>query len=87
MFKQMILKIKDTFKNFDKMTVKLLKYGLEFCLIILAISVLILITYLCFIHSLIVYEIGILVLQISLYYAVYCVASAFTIDSIQKKLI
>ena len=86
MFKQMIKKIKDIFNNLDKKVIKILKYGLKFCFLIAIISIIILATYLFFVHNIIIYEIGILVFQISLYYSVYCIVSAITVDSIQKQL-
>ena len=86
MFKQMIKKIKDIFKNLDKKVIKILKYGLRFCFIIAIVSIIFLATYLFFVHNIIIYEIGILVFQISLYYSVYCIVSAITVDSIQKQL-
>ena len=87
MFKQMIEKIKNTFKNLDKKIIKILKYSLKLCFLITILSIGILVTYLFFIHSYIIFQIGILVFQVSIYYSVYCIISAITVDSIQKQLL
>ena len=84
---QMIENIKSTFKNFDKKNKKILQYGINFCFIITIISILILITYLFFKHEYIIYKIGILLFQLSTYYFIYFIASAITIDSLQKNLL
>lgn len=78
--------LKNAFKSFDKKTIKILKYGLIFCFLITILSVIILVTYLFFVHSQIIYNIGILVFQISLYYAVFFIASAFTVDTIKNMI-
>ena len=83
-FKTFCKLLVNTFKNFDKKIIQILKLGLVFCFFITIVSILILITYLMFIHSPIVYKIGILTFQISLYYAVFFVTSAITVDSISK---
>lgn len=84
MYKQLIDKLKNTLNNLDKKNVKILKYGLLFCFFILIVSLIILITYLFFIHNHVIYEIGILIFETSLYYAIYFFATSITIDSIQK---
>ena len=84
MYKQIITKIQDGFKNLDKKIIKTLKYGLIFCFLINIISVLLLISYLFFVHTYLVYKIGILLFQISLYYAIFFISSAITVDSIFK---
>lgn len=86
MVKQMIEKLKDTFKNLDKKIIKILKNGLRFCFLILLLSIAILITYLFFIDNTLIYQIGLLVFQISLYFAIDFIVSALAIDSIQKQL-
>ena len=87
MYKQMMEKIKNIFKNLDKKIVKILKYGLKFCFLIAILSVCILTTYLFFIHNEYIYKIGIAVFQMSLYFAVYFITSAITVDSIQKQML
>lgn len=87
MIKQMIEKLINTFKNLDKKIIKILHTGLRFCFLILLSSMAILITYLFFIHNNLIYQIGLLVFQISLYFAIDFIVSALTIDSIQKQIL
>lgn len=86
MIKQMLEKLKNTLKNFDIKILKILKYGLRFCLLISILSVLILATYLFFIHNDFIYQIGLLVFQLSLCFAAEFIASAITVDTIQKQI-
>ncbi len=87
MFKLMIKKLKNTFYNLDKKILKILKYGLIFCLFISIVSVAILLVYLFLLHNVIIYEIGIRVFEISLYFTFYFIASAITVDTIVKKAV
>ena len=82
----MIEKIKQTFKDLDKKDLKIMKNGLKFCFFILIVSISILVTYLFFIHNVFVYQIGILVFQLSLYFAIDFIVVGLIVDSIQKQL-
>ena len=82
----MIEKIKQTFKDLDKKDLKIMKNGLKFCFFILMVSISILVTYLFFIHNVFVYQIGILVFQLSLYFAIDFIVVGLIVDSIQKQL-
>ena len=86
MIKQIIDKLVYTFRNFDKKIIKILKYGFYFCFLIAIISVIILSTYLFFIHSDFIFKIGLLTFEISLYFAVEFIASAITVDTIYKQI-
>lgn len=86
MFKQIIDKLKNTFENFDKKIVNILKYGFRFCLLVALLSSTILITYLFFIHSIFLYRIGLAVFQLSLCFVAEFIASAITVDTIAKQL-
>ena len=86
MYMQVIENFKSVLKNLDDKNKRILKYGLSFCFMITIISVIILITYLFFVHIHIIYEIGILIFQISLYYCVFFIASAITVDEINKNV-
>lgn len=86
MLKRLIKKLINTFKNFDKKILKILKYGFSFCFIVALISVAILVTYLFFIHSIFLYQIGLSVFQLSLCFTAEFIASAITIDTIIKQL-
>ena len=79
-------KIKFAFLDLDKNILKIIKNGLIFCLFILLISISILTIYLLFVHNVILYQIGILILQISLYFSIDFIISGFTIDIIRKQI-
>lgn len=79
-------KIKELFENLDKKTLKIMKNGLKFSFLVLLISMAILITYLFFVHNNIIYQIGLLVFQISLYIGVDFIVSGIAVDSIKKQL-
>ena len=72
--------------NLDKKILKLIKKGIYCCFFILLISILLLVTYLFFIHSLLIYQIGLLVFQLSIYFAIYFIISGITVDSIVKRI-
>jgi len=86
MFIQIIKKLKNTFKNFDKKIINILKYGFKFCLLIAIISSAILVTYLFFVHNVFLYQIGLTIFQVSLCFASEFVVSALAIDTISKQL-
>lgn len=83
----MILKIINSFCNLDKKTLKIMKNGLKFCIILCIISCFILLTYNFFITSPNVYYIGILILQISLYYMVDFIICGFVVSNIKNHII
>ena len=78
-------KIIDAFKNLDKKIGKILNYGLKFCFGILILSALILVTYLFFVHSDFVFQIGLLTFQIGICFIAEFLASAITVDTISKQ--
>ena len=85
MLAQFIKKIKNSFKNLNTQILKIMKYGLKFCFLVLLVSVAILITYLLFLHSAFIYQIGILIFEIGLYFAVFFIISALATDTIYKQ--
>lgn len=87
MISQFVEKIKNAFNNLDTKILKIMKYGLKFCFMILLFSVAILITYLVFLHSVFVYQIGILIFELGLYFAIFFIISALTVDSIYKQIL
>ena len=87
MIEKIFNKFKSCFKELDKKILKILKNGLRFCFLIALISVSILITYLFFIHNNLIYQIGIMIFEISLYFSVYFIVSAIAVDSIYKHAI
>ena len=78
-------KLVNTLKNLDKKIIKILNYGLKLCFTILILSGFILITYLFFIHSDFIYQIGLLTFQIGICFVAEFFASAITIDAISKQ--
>lgn len=87
MIKQIFNKVLDTLKNLDKKILNILNYGLKFCFGILILSTGILITYLFFIHSDFVFQIGLLTFQIGICFIAEFFASAITVDAISKQQI
>lgn len=80
-------KLSNTLKNLDKKIIKILNYGLKFCFGILIISAVILFTYLFFLHSDFVFQIGLLIFQIGICFIAEFFASAITVDAICKQQI
>ena len=74
------------FKNTNKKDIQIMKMGLKFCFLILVISIIILLTYLIFIKDFFVYQIGILVFQLSLYFAIDFIVAGLVVDTIQKQI-
>ena len=83
----MFKKIFDDYKNFEKITYKILNNGLKFCFIICLISVSILLTYSLSIHSPFIYYIGINLFKLSLIFAIEFVICGFVADGIKKQLV
>lgn len=81
-----IHKIIDIFKGIDKKDLKIMRNGLKFCFLILLVSIAILVTYLFFVNTIFVYEIGILIFQLSLYLAIDFVVAGIVVDTIQKQI-
>ena len=87
MIKNIYEKIKNIFTNLEKTTLKIMKTGLKFSLIMTIAATGILITYLFFIHSALVYKIGLLIFELSLYFAADFIVSGIAVDSIKKQMI
>ena len=68
-----VYELKNAFENFNKKTIKILKYGLIFCFLITILSVIILVTYLFFVHSQIIYNIGMIFFIIRNDIFIYCI--------------
>ena len=86
MLKNLIKKFKNTVDNFDKKIVKILKYGLRFCFCVAIVSVAVLITYLFFVHSNFIYQIGLAIFQLSLCFTAEFIVSAIAVDTISKQV-
>ena len=85
MIKQIFNLLINTLKNLDKKILKILHYGLKFCFGILILSAGILVTYLFFIHSDFVFQIGLLTFQIGICFITEFFVSAITVDAIAKQ--
>lgn len=79
--------LKNSFKNFDKITNKILKSGLKFCFILCIISVFILLTYNLIFNTPILYYIGINLFKLSLIFGIEFIICSFVTDGIKKQLI
>ena len=83
---KVIEKLTTMFKNVDKKDLKIMRNGLKFCFIILSISILILCTYLFANNSIFIYQIGMMVFQLSLYFAIDFIVAGLVVDTIQKQI-
>ena len=83
----MFKKIMDIFKNFDKLTHKILKYGLHFCFMLCLISGFVLLTYEFAFSAPFVYYIGINLFRLSLIFGIEFIICSFVVDGIKKELI
>jgi hypothetical protein len=83
----MFKKILENYKNFEKITYKILKNGLKFCLALCMISISILFTYDLFILSPSIYYVGITLFKLSLIFGTEFIICGFVIDGIKKQLI
>lgn len=77
----------ENFKKLDKITYKIMKYGLEFCFGICILSTIILFTYKTIFSSPTIYYIGLYLLKSSLIFSVEFIACGIVVDSIKKQLI
>ena len=84
LIKKIIITIIKSLNNLDKKILKILKYGLKFCFAILVLSAIILVTYLFFVHSGFIFQIGLLTFQIGLCFIAEFFASAIAVDTISK---
>ena len=80
MFKKLI----ENFKGFEKITYKIMNYGLKFCFALCLISVFILITYNLNFHSPDIYYIGISLFRLSLVFGAEFIICAFVADELKK---
>ncbi len=83
----MFQKIFDYFKNLDKLTYKIMNYGLKFCFAICILSVFILFTYVCDFSSPFIYYIGIHLFKISLIFSIEFIVCGFVVDGIKRQII
>ena len=83
----MLKKLFENFHNFEKITFKIMKYGLQFCFILCLISVFILITYDISFKYPYIYYIGISLFRLSTIFGIEFILCALVVDSIKKQII
>ena len=83
----MIKNLINSFKSFDKVTHKILKYGLEFCFALSMISIIILLTYNLIFATPSLYYIGISLFKLSLVFGIEFIICSFVVDSIKKQMV
>lgn len=83
----MLKKVLDNFKHLDKITSKIMKYGLVFCFVTCILSVLILFTYDYAFPSPFMFYIGINLFKLSLIFGIEFIICGFVVDGIKKQLI
>lgn len=83
----MLKNIISNFKHLDKITFKIMKYGLAFCFAICILSVLILFTYDFAFPSPFIYYMGIHLFKLSLIFGIEFIVCGFVVDGIKKQLI
>ena len=83
----MLKNLINTFKELDKLTFKIMKYGLKFCFAICILSVIILGTYNLFGLSPFLYYIGISLLRISIIFGIEFIICGLVVDGIKKQAI
>ena len=86
MIKHILNQLLDNFKNLDKKILKILNYGLKFCFGILIISTVILTTYLFFLHSIFLFQLGLLTFQSGICFISEFFVSAIAVDTISKQI-
>ena len=77
-------KLKNLINNLDKVDLKIMKRGLLFCLCIAFFAVTILSIYL-FVHNIFLFELGLSILKLSVYFAVDFIVCGVVVDSIKKQ--
>ena len=75
-------KIKDIFVNLNIIDLKIMKYGIIFSLIISIIGTFILTYNLIFIHTILLYKIGLSIVKLSFYFAVEFIVCGIVVDKI-----
>lgn len=83
----MLKKIMEYYKNFEKITRKVLKVGLEFCFGLSSIAIIILLTYNFFFAYPIIYYIGLTLFRLSLIFGIEFIICGFITDGIKKQII
>ena len=83
----MIKNLIDNFKNLDKLTYKIMKYGLKFCFSLCIISIIVLLTYETIYLSPFLFNIGLSLFRLSCILGIEFIVCGLVADSIKKQLI
>lgn len=75
-------RIKKLFINLDKLDLKIMKFGIIFSLIISILGTFLLSYNLIFLHTILLYKIGLSILKLSFYFAVEFIVCGFVVDKI-----
>lgn len=75
-------KIKNIFVNLNKNDLKIMKYGIIFSLLISIIGAFILTYNLIFIHTILLYKIGLSIVKLSFYFTVEFIVCGIVVDKI-----
>ena len=75
-------RIKKLFINLDKLDLKIMKFGIIFSLIISILGTILLSYNLIFLHTFLLYKIGLSILKLSFYFAVEFIVCGFIVDKI-----
>lgn len=83
----MINKILKIFKNLDKLTYKIMKNGLKFCMFLCSISVFLLLFYDIRFQSPIVFNIGLIIFKLSIIFGVEFIICGIIADKVKADFI
>lgn len=83
----MYKKLIESFNSFEKVTYKIMKYGLQFCFVLCVISALILLTYDLTSPYPYMYYLGISLFRLSLIFGTEFIICGFVADGIKKQMI
>ena len=87
MLKKLYNNLKNTFESLEKKTLKIMNLGLKISFVTAILATGILITYLYFVHSYLVFKIGLLIFELALSFAADFIISGIAVDSIKKQMI
>jgi len=80
-------KINDIINNLDFKTKVIIKNGFKFCTLLCAISLFLLVTYIFWFSIPLVFNIGIMIFEMSLLFSVEFLVCGIVVDSLKKRLI
>lgn len=80
-------KINDIINNLDFKTKVIIKNGFKFCTFLCAISLFLLVTYIFWFSVPLVFNIGIMIFEMSLLFSVEFLVCGIVVDSLKKRLI